>query len=491
VTRGDELVAERWHAPDGSVAAEVSPAAEPWLDDDGKPIPAELWRGLNDGQVIAEGLVWADGGDPVGPWRLLDAHGTQYATVDFRPLTSSLSLGQRHNLGQVAVALHAWEQAPWPAVLADVHEVDWASLDTFFGTARHFPFLLKGLAQPDPLIVGLALDTLIDPILHQQTIEEAAGPVVRYLVALAPRQADDGLRARILGHITNVAARNGSLGAMAAIKRVYRALPPGAPNPGQHFRDADVESAYHEVYDQVSAATAAWSELAASPHLAVRHSAQMLLAAAVTEDAATALRQCVAAEPDPALRADAVLGLFLHGDTEPTRDLLARLMADAATDPLAAFCAALSWIRLRATPAEAAVDLVVRALRDDLDTTGFGQLYLASSSAATDATTTLALLPPEQAGSHLDRLCAALDEVNSINAVSVARALLDIVFPRGYYADQLLTGPQRQVIAAIAASGNAWTFNANLHEVLRYNMLPASREDMRALASDIPAGGAP
>jgi hypothetical protein len=64
----------------------------------------------------------------------------------------------------------------------------------------------------------------------------------------------------------------------------------------------------------------------------------------------------------------------------------------------------------------------------------------------------------------------------------VAGALLDVVFPRGYYEDEPLTGPQRQVIAAIAASGNAWTFNANLREVLRYNMLPASREDMRALA---------
>ena len=99
----------------------------------------------------------------------------------------------------------------------------------------------------------------------------------------------------------------------------------------------------------------------------------------------------------------------------------------------------------------------------------------------------MALLPPEQAGGHLARLCAALDEVDAVNAVSVASALLDIVFPEGYDQDEPLTGPQRQVIAAIAASSNAWTFNVNLYEVLRDNDLPASREEMRALAAEAPA----
>jgi hypothetical protein len=130
--------------------------------------------------------------EPVGPWRLLDAGGAEYATVSFAPLTeSSLGMGRRPDLGQVAVAQHAWEQAPWPDALADVHDVGWAEMDTFFGGARHFPFLLKGLAQPDRLIFDLALGKIAGPVLHQGTIAEVAGPVVRYLVALAPGLADE------------------------------------------------------------------------------------------------------------------------------------------------------------------------------------------------------------------------------------------------------------------------------------------------------------
>jgi hypothetical protein len=37
-------------------------------------------------------------------------------------------------------------------------------------------------------------------------------------------------------------------------------------------------------------------------------------------------------------------------------------------------------------------------------------------------------------------------------------------------------------VEAIAASDNAWTFNVNLFEVLRYNGLPVDRDALRALA---------
>jgi hypothetical protein len=117
------------------------------------------------------------------------------------------------------------------------------------------------------------------------------------------------------------------------------------------------------------------------------------------------------------------------------------------------------------------------------DATGFEELYLCSDSATADAATTLALLPAEQAAAHLARLCAALDRVGAVDAISVAGALLDIVFPNGYQEAEPLSHHQRRVVGAIAASHNVWTFNANLHEVLRYNNLPADRDRLRAVAT--------
>lgn len=486
ITRDGTLIVESWFAPDGSRTAEVLPSAERWLDEDGDEVPVKLWRGLDGGRVIAEGLASQKRGRPVGDWRLLDADGVPYATVDFTPLTgSSLGLAARPDLGQIAVALHAWKQAPWPAALADVHDVGWAGLETYFGSGEPFPFLLKGLAQPDPLIFDVSIGQIEDPILHQQTIEEITGPAVRYMVALAPELASDPHRKRLLGLIAHVATREGSLAATAQIKAIYRSLPAATADPAGYFIDRGVEGAYHEVYAQISSAIGVWTALAASPHPIVRHSSLILLAAAVPEEAAATLRGLIGTEPERAARADAALGLLLHGDTEPSRDVLAGLMADRAAEPLIAFCAALSWLRMRATPAAPALDVITGAVRGDLDTTGFDELYFGSGEAVSDAATTLALLPSGEAREYLPRLCAVLEEVNALNVIGVANALLHIAFAEGYDAEPL-TASQRQVIAAIEASDNAWTFNANLFEVLRNHGLPTDREKLRSLIADTP-----
>ncbi|MFI2433050.1 hypothetical protein [Streptomyces sp. NPDC018693] len=104
-----------------------------------------------------------------------------------------------------------------------------------------------------------------------------------------------------------------------------------------------------------------------------------------------------------------------------------------------------------------------------------------------DITRTLALLPPEEAGAHLADLCAILGKIDPINAVSVANALLDVVFPtEAYQAGDPLTDAQRAVIHTIADSTNAWTFSGNLHEVLRRNGLPTDADRLRALADGTP-----
>jgi hypothetical protein len=474
VEQGGTLLHEHWWAPSGTRTAEVLPAADP-----AAPTTVELWRGLDGGRVVVEGPVGNDGrpGGPVGPWRLLDTGDT----VSFTPLTdSSFGLDRRHDLTDIALALRVWHHAPWPAALAGVDEVDWPALGTYFGSAEHFPFLLKGLSRPEPVIFDVALGQLVDPVLHQGTIEEATGPVVRFAVAVAPHLVDDDLRAKLLGFIAGVATRGGRLGAAAKLKAIHRQRPPDAADAADHFADSGVEPAYHEVYAAISDATEVWADLAAGPDAQVRRSGLILLAVADGEPAAAALRRRVADEADRVVRAEGLLGLALHALTGPSRALLSEQIA--GPDSLLAFCAALTWLRLRAEPSPRAVDLMLTTLRGRLDTTGFERVYLGSGSAPTDAATTLALLPPEQAARHLPSLCAVLDEVDAVNAIAVARALLDIVFPDGYDKEQPLSGQQRRTVETIATSHTAWTFNANLHEVLRDNALPTDRDALRALA---------
>jgi hypothetical protein len=469
------LIHEHWWAPGGTRTAEVLP-----VTDAAAPTTAERWRGLNGDRVVVEGLVAHNGrpGGPEGPWRLLDTGDT----VSFTPLTdSSFGLDRRPDLTDIALALRIWQQSPWPAALAGVDQVDWPALGTYFGSAEHFPFLLKGLSRPEPVIFDLALAQLVDPVLHQGTIEEATGPVVRFAVAVAPHGVNDDLRAKLLGFIAGVATRGGRLGAAAKLKAIHRRRPPDATGAADHFADSAVEPAYHEVYAAISDATGVWVELAAGPDDRVRRWALVLLAIAEGEPAAAALRRRVAADTDRIAVAEALLGLALHDLDEASRSLLAERITDA--DPLLAFCAALTWLRLRAEPSPRAVDLMLAALRGRLDTAGFERLYLCSNSAPTEAATTLALLPPERAAPYLPALCAVLDEVDAVNAIAVTRALLDVCFPDGYDEEQPLSDPQRRTVETIATSREAWRFNANLHEVLRSNALPADRDALRALAT--------
>ena len=478
VEQGGALLSEHWWAPDGTRTAVVLPVADDFPElDDAKEV--ELWRGLDGDRAVVEGLVVQDGGHggPVGPWRLLETG----EDVSFAPLTgSSLGLNRRHDLTTIALALRTWQRAPWPPGLAGIDEIDWPALRTYFGSAEHFPFLLKGLSRPEPVIFDVALEQLVDPVLHQGTIEEATGPVIRFAVAIVPSVTDEALRGKLLGFIAAVATRGGNLGAAAELKAIRRQLPAGAADPGEHFGDCGVEPAYHEVYSAISDATAVWADLADGPDRWVRHWAMILLAVADGASPAETLCRHIASTPDRIAAAEGLLGLALH---EPTGSSRARLSERIiGPDPLLAFCAAMTWLQLRAEPSAPAVDRLLAVLGGRLDTTGFEELYLRSDSATADAATTLALLPPEQAAAHLARLCAALDRVGAVDAISVARALLDIVFPNGYQAEPL-SHHQRRVVGAIAASHNVWTFNANLHEVLRYNNLPTDRDRLRAIAT--------
>ncbi|MFF2350538.1 hypothetical protein ACFVVL_12215 [Kitasatospora sp. NPDC058115] len=483
--RDGTLLTEHWYGADGTLTADVVPT-----DVTIEGAAVERWRARDaDGALIAEGYVEPGvGGGPVGTWHV---HGTGAAgpgSVTF----AGLDLARDEDLGEAARTLHAWHTAPVPAGLRDAGTVPWGELETFFGRPEHVPFLLKGLALPGLGAFSLALGQLSVMLLHQHTVAEATGPAFRSMSALVDRVEPADARAALLSFLADIATRDGSLDAAHELKGILAALPDadavgadGDTGPEEHFADSGAEPAYHEIYRSLADAVPVWAGQAADPDARIRRAAVALLAAAPGGVAAGALHERLALEPEPGIRAEILLGLALHEAGPDILRALERHLAD--DDPLLRFCAALTWVRTHRSPARPGARPLIELLRGELDVTGFDELYLGAGDPATDAATALALLPSEQAEPLLGELCAVLDEVNAIDAVAVAGALLDIVFPIEAYTDgEPLTEAQRTVIRAIAGSTLAWEFNVNLREVLDVNGLPRHARELRALADTAP-----
>ncbi|MFE6871083.1 hypothetical protein ACFVFS_31570 [Kitasatospora sp. NPDC057692] len=476
----DVLVTEHWYAADGTRTAEVTPTD---VTVDGAAV--ERWRSVDAaGTPIAEGYVEPGiRGGPVGDWQVFGTDGAEPGTVTFE----GLGLARDEELGTAARTLRAWRAAPAPSGLHGVEAVPWDELETFFGDSEDVPFLLKGLAVGDPQAFHLALGQLSDMLLHQHTIAEATGPAFRCMAALVDRVEDLDARTALLGFLADIATRDGSLESCQDLKAVLAGLSADSTDPDEDFAESGAESAYYEVFTVLADAVPTWAGQAAHEHPGIRRRAVVLLAAAPGEEAAAALHDRLALEPEPRIRAEILLGLGLHETRADTLGALERHLAD--DDPLLRYCAALTWVRTRRSPAHRSARTLIEVLRGDLEAPGFEGLYLGAGDPTTDAATTLALLPPEQAEPLLAELCAALDEVNAIDAVTVAGALLDIVFPtEAYDGEEPLTSAQRTVIRAIAGSTRAWHFRVNLHEVLDLNGLPCDAARLRALADNGPAG---
>ncbi|MEU5977608.1 hypothetical protein [Streptomyces sp. NPDC047315] len=478
VERGDALVSEVWFAEDGTRRGEVAPS-NALVEDE----PVEWWRGLDaSGAVIAEGPVRPGRkGRPMGQWKLYGTDGAEHAEVSLDGLTVRRS----GELGDFAHAAHAWRTMPLPDVLAGVADVEWDAYETFFG-GGDFPFLLKGLAVPNQLASAHALGSLWDDVLHQHTVSEVAGPVLRFVIALVAERPDDE---DLLEFVLRVVTRDGSPDSARQLKELHAAAV-DVEDPPAHFGKAGVEPAYHEIYTRLSAATPTWARLAgdAGKPRKTRQIAVHLLAAAPGEEATAALRDRLAVEAaqegerDREILADLLLCLGLApGDA--TRALVEPFLKDH--DPLLAFCAALTWVRIGAHPLPDALPLLTDALSDPSDLDGFGAHWFAEGDASADALSALARLAPEHSGDCLDEMCALLGKASSFTAPSLARSLLDIVFPTDAYAEGApLTDDQRKVVTVLADhAGDGSVINVDMNEVLRYNGLPCTADELRALST--------
>ena len=428
VTRDDVLVVEEWFDPSGARLAEVRPVAEPDWTSSGRKVAVGSFTAFDAaGARLAEGKVRAGpGGAPIGRWTLFGTEaGMEPGTVRFKPF----KLGRRADLGGIAHTLRRWHY-PRCRRNCPVWTVCAGASSGRFGSARYFPLFLKGLTVPDPVAVDLAVNELDHPVLHQGTIHEVSGPAARYIGKALHAVADAELALPPMRLLIMMATREGDLGAANAIKKVCRAVPDGA-DAGEFLDEHDTEASYHEVFRAIDDATPLWTRWAEHPQSAVRQHAQVLLALAPGDAAAAALRERIATEPDPAARADGLLGLVLHEPGEATRTVLTAHLTGA--DPLLRFCAALTWIRHRLADGDRAAQTVIDALVDGTGLERFDGLFFSSGSAAADAATTLALLPAEEASRHVAGLADVVDRVDPANAVAVARALLDVVFPTEAY----------------------------------------------------------
>lgn len=458
--------AESWWTADGTLAGTVRPAPD-LVDEDGDRL-AWFTALAPDGTIIAEGPVAVGGGGPTGDWQV------DGQTVSF----ASVSLARSEDLGELARSVARWSSHPDSPALAGVDDVDWSELETFFGDADTFPFLIRGLAVPDRRAFVTALHSLWDPILHQGTISDAAAPVLRYAAALLPEIVDPTSRSDLMEWFVRITTREGSLGAAFRLKQV-RIHRPADADPAEHFSEHDAEPAFAAVLDAMTAAVPTW-EAAARGSDAGRQWATILLGVADDPHAAAVLCE-LTAYPEPVIRAEALLALALHPSAPALPAALDRALTDL--DPTVRFCAALTRIRTAGTPLDPAVACVLAVLGGG-EVPLHGALFLSAGLPLTDAVGALSMLPPDHVTALVPRLGQCIDEVDSLGAVSVTAALLDVVFPRrAWDGETPLDEAQRTAVTAIANSEQAWRLNVNLFEVLRNNGLPTDRAALRSLAA--------
>ncbi|MCL2091465.1 MAG: hypothetical protein FWH11_09670 [Micrococcales bacterium] len=510
VTADGALVEERWWREDGTLAAVVSPSQQVVVgealkgrnpgytafvarltgeDTADQPVVGEWWRAFDaEGTPIAEGPVRPGlDGKAVEKWRLLDPDGTPRATVKIGKYKHRRSA----DLGEFAVEVARWRSMEQPAALAGVDDVKWKKLDSCYGflDPKDYPRYLTAVAVPGGAVARWAFYELYGECLHQNTVYDVTGPVVRFLCRILADGVHRGtaLERELLEFVADCASGSGSFWLAAQVRQIVTDLE-GRPLR-KAVKAAGDAGCYVEVYRSLAENLAAWQQIVLDgptvPNKA-RWLALHLIAFAPGAEADQTLRdlvpvyeEAVQAGRDLWELAELLLCLGVAGTRPGVLDVLRAYLGDPR--PLVRFAAARTWIRLAGDAAVEAVDTVLDALTStELD--AYRVCYLAEGSAATAAATALSELPPALADQAVNQVCAVLQDARASDAVTIARALLDVVFPRrGYDEGTPLTPGQRTAIRAIVDAPTAWTFNVDLHEVLRYNGLPEDRDELRAL----------
>ncbi len=483
-----ELKSERTTSPDGAIhskcyypskakrgeyrlSADEKHLDESWLDEEGRLVMqkrlvsgAPLCEVFDEtGKQIAKGQAKRKfGGVAIGEWHLSDGTSAHQDLNDLEALEVDVDDHARD--------LIAWLTEPPPDELTDCDDVEWDELDTFFGSAEPFPFWLKGLSLNNEWVFDSALNSLWDPIFHQGTVCEAGGPAITRMVRLFERIQNEELLEKLADFVLRCATRDYSIECSQQVKSSIFG------EDGQAFFAEDSQDAFGSIYHAIASASKTGMRLLNSDRPKSRISGATMLALSNQQEANDALLE-VFSTADEQLRSE-ILHLFrLFTCSEKLEAILDETLRSSVD--LERFCAALTSIHIRnESLRQASLSVLEQALEGKLNTESYAELLLADEAPIASA---LRKLPSDNVVDYVSLLCELFDKANAIAAINIADALLDIVFPNDAYDGEELKPHQKQVIAAIAASDQAWVFNVNLHEVLRYNGLPTDREELRQL----------
>jgi len=199
-------------------------------------------------------------------------------------------------------------------------------------------------------------------------------------------------------------------------------------------------------------------------------------------EARASLLEVARGDHDPAMRACAIDSLT-SCDDYPLGDVLPAL---EDRDPLvrAAAAIAIGCTKGPGAPREA-VSALAEALRGWRElATRFAELPYSDGHILAYLALALGSIRSTDARSLAPLLCAGIDEVDGVSAVTYGQGLLALALGSG---ERPFAKRSIEILATLAASKQFWVFDVNAREVLDRWNLPRDREQLAALVRELEA----
>ncbi|MEO8845722.1 MAG: hypothetical protein ABI591_09595 [Kofleriaceae bacterium] len=437
-----------------------------------------------DGRTLAAaGLLE---GSLLGTWRIFDERGAVRREVDTtgfgivhevtgRGLGACLgeALFRRDEPGfETPPQLAGVDQEPW-SELAGAHDVE----------VERFPRLVRGLVAADPLVREYSLRAIRGEILVDRAVYPATARVVPYLAgalahplvdrsqvlallqelavitvphAAGELETEDPTRPRL---VAELAPASEPTDEAVALRAVARALDSAWPAIFAQFASAalDDRRRIFEVAKLAPAAKPAILEIARRDHDAtLRACAARTLIELPTFAAADAAP--LLADKDALVRATTAIALGLHRGPEATREAVHGL------------------------------DDALRGWRDYAKR--YAELPFADGHVLAQVALAAGAIRTPDARSLTHQLCAVLDEVDGLSALTFARGLLALAFgPEGGSYERPYAKRFVEVLEALARSKAFWTHEAAACDVLERWHLPKNRIAIIAIVTELRSSG--
>jgi hypothetical protein len=419
----------------------------------------------DDGKTPAASGLWRDD-KLAGAWRIFDGAGAVRRTVETGTLDRKQKpshQGLAFTLGRAAYAADEPGFAT-PRELEGVDAIAWKDVSGCYNDAvGDFPRLLRGIVSGDPLVTLYASGCIDSEIEHQGSTYPATAAVIPWLAKLLTHPAAD--KSRLLGLIK--VAGECAKPYVAEVKDL----------PADDDNRVGIEGTYLAV-------GAAWPLVWAQYPTADRIQQQVILAIAKCAPSSRADLVALATEdPDPAVRACAVDSLVAADDGAAAA---AVALADRAGLVRTAAAVAIALRSGPEAPPEV-VPVLAAAIEGWRElATPWAQLPYTDGHVLAYVALALGSVRAPAARELVAPLCARIDEVDGVSAVTYGRGLCALAFGRG---EKPFAAGFVDVVETLAKSKQFWVFNVNAHEVLGMWNFPRGEDALKALAAELRAAG--